>query len=115
MLPSIVRKVKEREFLCLKRGEMSIIEYTAKFNELSRFAPNQVAIEETRMEHFEEGLKGEVKQIITGYPYASFQEMYKKAVKVARIINETIKKGFSKQEIWPWRIQFAGKQRHQEA
>jgi len=38
--PQDVRRVKEREFLCLKRGEMSVTEYAAKFNELSRFAPN---------------------------------------------------------------------------
>jgi len=29
------------------------MEYAAKFNKLSRFAPNQVAIEEMRMDHFE--------------------------------------------------------------
>jgi len=40
---------------------MSIIERAAKFNELSQFAPNQVAIEEIRMDHFEQGLRGEVK------------------------------------------------------
>jgi len=68
---------------------MSVIEYVAKFNELGRFAPNQVAIEEMKMDHFEQGLKGEVKQIIAGYTYANFQEMYQKAVKIARIMNET--------------------------
>jgi len=32
---------------------MSVIEYTTKFNELSYFAPNQVATEELRMNLFE--------------------------------------------------------------
>ena len=44
----------------LKQGETSIIEYAAKFNELNHFAPNQVATEEMRMDHFEQGLKREV-------------------------------------------------------
>jgi len=34
-----VRKTKEREFLWLKQGEMSVIEHVVKFNELSRFTP----------------------------------------------------------------------------
>ena len=59
--PQDVRRVKEREFLCLKQGEMSVMEYAAKFNELSRFALNQVATEEMRMNHFEQGLRGEIK------------------------------------------------------
>ena len=59
--PRDVRRVKEREFLCLKQGEMSVMDYAAKFNELSRFAPNQVATEEMRIDHFEQGLRGEVK------------------------------------------------------
>jgi len=71
-----VRRTKEREFLCLKQREMSVTEYAVRFNELSRFAPNQVITEELRMDHFEQGLKGEIKQIIAGYAYASFQEMH---------------------------------------
>jgi len=97
---------------------MSIIEYAAKFNELSLFAPNQVATEEMRIDHFKQGLRGEVKQIIAGYTYDNFQEMYQKAVKIARIMNETEtenrEKGPSKEEIWPWGIQLLGKQRLQE-
>ena len=50
--------MKEREFLNLKEGSLSIMEYATKFNELSRFAPHQVDIEERRMDHFEQGLRG---------------------------------------------------------
>jgi len=67
----------------LKQGEMRVIEYAAIFNELSRFASNQVATEEMRMDYFEQGLKGEVKQTIAGHAYANFQEMY------SLIMNET--------------------------
>ena len=67
-----VRKTKEWKFLSLKQGEMSIIEYAAKFNELNRFAPNQVTTKEMRMDHSEQGLKGEIKQIIAAYAYAKF-------------------------------------------
>jgi len=55
---------------------MSVMEYAAKFNELNRFAPNQVATEEMRTNHFEQVLKGEIKQIIAGYAYTNFKEIY---------------------------------------
>ena len=58
----------------MKQGEMSEMEYTAKFNELSQFAPNQVAAEEMRMDHFKQELRGEVKQIIAGYTYDNFMK-----------------------------------------
>jgi len=40
---------------------MSVIECAAKFNELSRFAPSQVATDEMRIDHSEQGLRREVK------------------------------------------------------
>ena len=51
---------------------MSVMEYAAKFNELSRFAPNQVATEEMRMDHFEQGLKGPIKRMIAGHVFTRF-------------------------------------------
>ena len=71
-----VRKTKEWKFLSLKQGEMSVIEYAAKFNKLSQVTPNEVATEEMRMYHFEQGFRGKVKQTISTYIYANFQEMY---------------------------------------
>ena len=105
--PRDVRRVKEREFLCLKQGEMSVMEYATKFNELSRFAPNQVATEEMRMNHFDKEAKGDVKQMIAAGTYAIFQEMYQRALKVAYIINETKienkEKGQAKKKLGPER------------
>jgi len=73
----------------VRQGEVSVIEYAVKFNELSRFTPNQVPTEKMRMDHFEQGLNGEVKQTIAGHTYLNSQEMYQSVVKVACIINET--------------------------
>ena len=38
--PRDVQRIKEREFLSLKQGQMRVMEYAAKFNELSRFSPH---------------------------------------------------------------------------
>jgi len=51
---------------------MSVMKYAAKFNELSRFAPDQFATEEKKMDHFEQGLTGPIKRTITGHVFTSF-------------------------------------------
>jgi len=59
------------------------MEYKARFNELSRFAMHQVNTEERKMDHFEQGLRGDIKSVIVGKTFTSFQDMYQRAVKVA--------------------------------
>jgi len=50
--PWDVQRMKEREFLSIKQGYLSVMEYATQFNELSRFSPHQVSTEERRMDHF---------------------------------------------------------------
>jgi len=64
------------------------MEYVAKFNELSRFAPHQVATEEMKMGHFEQGLQRNIRSMIGGQTFENFQEMYQRAVKVTRVLEE---------------------------
>jgi hypothetical protein len=42
-IPSGVMKIKKKEFLSLKQGEMSVAEYRDKFTELSCYATEEVA------------------------------------------------------------------------
>jgi len=67
---------------------MLVIEYMSKFNELSRFAPHEVANEEMKMERFERGLKAKLKTNIAALSFPNLQTMYKKAIKMERIIDE---------------------------
>jgi len=89
--PWDVQRTKEREFLSLKQGCVSVMEYAAKFNELSRFAMHQVNTEERKMDHFEQGLRGDIKSVIAGQTFTSFQDMYQRAVKVAWVLEENEK------------------------
>ena len=41
--PAFARHAKAREFLELKQGTMTVLEYMAKFTELVRFADDYVA------------------------------------------------------------------------
>jgi hypothetical protein len=51
-------KLKMKEFLSLTQGNMSISEYQVKFTQLSRYAPEEVDIDEKRQECFLKGLIG---------------------------------------------------------
>ena len=51
--PLDIKRAKEQEFLRLEQGQISVMEYATKINQLSRFAPNQVVVEEIRIDYFE--------------------------------------------------------------
>ena len=55
--PATARYAKAREFLELKQGTMTLMEYVAKFTELACFADDYVAISMAQMRKFEDGLK----------------------------------------------------------
>jgi hypothetical protein len=42
-IPTGLMKIKKKEFLSLKQGNMSVSEYRVKFIQLSRYAPDEVA------------------------------------------------------------------------
>ncbi|MCI54486.1 gag polyprotein-related, partial [Trifolium medium] len=54
------------EFMELKQGSISVSEYTAKFEDLCRFAPhyNTLEAEADKCVKFENGLRPDIKQLI---------------------------------------------------
>jgi hypothetical protein len=57
-IPAGLMKIKKKEFLSLKQGNMSVSVYRDKFIQLSRYALDEVADDERKQEHFTEGLNG---------------------------------------------------------
>ena len=55
--PEIVRHAKAQEFLELKQGAMTVMDYVARFTELARFAVDYVATDLAKVRRFENGLK----------------------------------------------------------
>ena len=51
------RHAKAQEFLELKQGTMTVMEYAAKFTELAHFADDYVATNMAKVRKFENGLK----------------------------------------------------------
>ena len=65
--PVTARHAKAREFLELKQGSMTVMEYVAKFIELARFVDDYVAINMAKVRKFEDGLKLSIPGKIVGF------------------------------------------------
>ena len=55
--PASARYVKAHEFLDLRQGSMTLLEYVARFIELARFGDDYVTIYMAKVRKFEDGLK----------------------------------------------------------
>ena len=55
--PASARHAKAREFLELRQGAMTVLEYMATFTELAHFMDDYVATDIAEVRKFEDGLK----------------------------------------------------------
>ena len=60
------RHAKAQEFLELKQGTMTVMDYVARFTELARFADDYVAMDMAKIRRFENGLKLSIRGRIVG-------------------------------------------------
>ena len=65
--PASARHAKAWEFLELKQGNMTVLEYVAKFIELSRFRDDYVTTDMAKVRKFEDGLKLSIQGKIVGF------------------------------------------------
>ena len=65
--PATARHAKAREFLELKQGTMTVMEYVAKFTKLTHFADDYVATNMAKVRRFEDGLKLSIRGKIVGF------------------------------------------------
>jgi hypothetical protein len=61
---------------------MSVSEYLDKFIQLSRYAPDEVADDERKQEHFIEGLNGPLQYALVAHTFPSFQRLLDKALAI---------------------------------
>jgi hypothetical protein len=81
-IPARLMKIKKKEFLSLKQGNMSVSEYRDKFIQLSRYAPDEVADDERKQETFIEGLNGPLQYALVAHTFPSFQRLLDKALAI---------------------------------
>jgi hypothetical protein len=69
----------KKEFLALKQGEISVIEYRDKFIELSHYAPEEVVDDVKKQELFLEGLAEPLRYQLIPHTFPSFPMLLDKA------------------------------------
>jgi hypothetical protein len=81
-IPAGLMKIKKKEFLSLKQGSMLVSEYRDGSIQLSRYAPDEVAEDERKQEHFIEGLNGPLQYALVAHTFLSFQRLLDKALTI---------------------------------
>jgi hypothetical protein len=77
-IPASLMNLK-KEFLALKQGEISVIEYRDKFIELSHYAPEEVVDDVKKQELFLEGLAEPLRYQLIPHTFPSFPMLLDKA------------------------------------
>ena len=72
-VPTGLMKLKKKEFLALKQGTMSVVQYRDRFIQLSWYAPTKVEDDEKRQELFMEGLNDGLQYQLLSRTFSSFQ------------------------------------------
>ncbi|KAL0539845.1 hypothetical protein IC582_024066 [Cucumis melo] len=62
-----LRDAKRQEFLNLEQGDMTVEQYDAEFDMLSRFAPEMIATEATRADKFVRGLRLDIQGLVRAF------------------------------------------------
>ena len=78
------RHAKAQEFLELKQGTMTVMEYVARFTELARFVDAYVATDMAKVKRFENGLKLSIRGRIVGLRLQHMDSMVGTALTIER-------------------------------
>ena len=82
--PASARHAKAREFLELKQGNMTVLEYVTKFTELARFGDDYVATDMAKGRIFEDGLKLSIRGKIVRFLLHDMDSMVRTAMAIER-------------------------------
>ena len=82
--PETARHAKAQEFLELKQGAMTVMDYVARFTELARFSDDYVATDLAKVRRFENGLKLSIRGRIVGLRLRDMDSMVGTALTIER-------------------------------
>ncbi|XP_057969317.1 uncharacterized protein LOC131158465 [Malania oleifera] len=74
-----------------KLGDMTVVEYAAKFLELSRFAPFLIPNEIRKVRKFKKGIRRRIYEVVVGFQVQSFLELIDKASVLEKSIQSSTK------------------------
>ncbi|KAA0051309.1 ty3-gypsy retrotransposon protein [Cucumis melo var. makuwa] len=75
-----LRDAKRQEFLNLEHGDMTVEQYDAEFDMLSRFAPEMIATEAARADKFVRGLRLDIQGLVRAFRPATHANALRLAV-----------------------------------
>ena len=79
-IPAGIMKVKQREFLGLTQGSLSVSEYLRKFNHLAHYSLYDAAMEERKIDRFLGGLNQHLRSALCMLDIPDFQSLVNKAL-----------------------------------
>ena len=82
------RHAKAQEFLELKQGAMTVLEYVARFTELVRFVDDYVATNMAKVRRFENGIKLSIRVRIVGLRLQDMDSMVGTALTIEKEIED---------------------------
>ena len=82
--PTTARHDKAQEFLELRQGTMTMMEYMARFTELTRFGDDYVATDMAKVRRLENGLKLSIRDKIVGLHLQDMDSMVGTALAIER-------------------------------
>ena len=86
--PKTARHAKAQEFLKLKQGATTMMDYVARFTELARFAYDYVATDLAKVRRFENGLKLSIRARIVGLRLQDMDSMVWTTLTIEREIED---------------------------
>jgi hypothetical protein len=79
-IPKGLMDKKMKELLALKQGSDMVYEYAKKFNALCQYGGHHVGSDAKKIEHFRDGLHGDLHERLNLYEPNSFQDLLNKAI-----------------------------------
>ncbi len=91
--------MKLQEFLSLKQGDRTMVEYERDFSRLSHYAGSLLTTSRDRCKWFEVGLRPSLILQVVGFRHENFAELISQALELERIeLEGTVKKGTEEKE-----------------
>ncbi|GAA0168163.1 hypothetical protein LIER_40508 [Lithospermum erythrorhizon] len=109
--PDSLRDKNEQEFLTLTQGDMSVLDYETKFDELSQFASAIVDDNAKKAKRFLKGLRGEIRIPIASERVTTYADIVDRALNVENEVEAEKPKAPEKKrsaDLQP--LQYVGKQ-----
>jgi hypothetical protein len=85
------RREKEHEFLDLRQGDLIVLEYERRYQDLTAFASAYLPTERHRVEMFRNGLRQELRMILIAMQFQSVRELVRATQGMERVIRDTPK------------------------